>query len=141
MCIKDDKLNEFLENNEYLYWRVSDISFSVFRKLYQYLEGYTPLSTQHKIKGLEFDNVLVILHNGDWSNYNFEYLLHSDIVKTLTPAKQKTFPSILERTQKLFYVCCTRARDELVIFCPEPTPAMIEGANKFFGNENVFKIN
>ena len=82
LCVKDDKLQKFLEENEYLYWRVKDVSFKEFQQLYMYLEGYVPLSTQHKIKGLEFDNVLIILHNGGWSNYNFEYLFDSGILQT-----------------------------------------------------------
>ncbi|WP_094603275.1 ATP-dependent DNA helicase Rep [Sporomusa silvacetica DSM 10669] len=140
LCIIDDRLNNFIDNNDYLYWRVKDVSFNVFQKLYKYLEGYVPLSTQHKIKGLEFENVLVVLHNGGWSNYNFEYLLNPNIKNSLTTAKQNSFPKILERTQKLFYVCCTRAKDNLVIYCSSPTLAMIEGAKHLFGTENVFKL-
>jgi DNA helicase-2/ATP-dependent DNA helicase PcrA len=140
LCIKDDKLIDFINVNEYLYWRVKDIPFYVFQNLYKYLEGFSPLSTQHKIKGLEFENVLVVLHNGGWSNYNFEYLLNPSIKSSLTTAKQNSFPRILERTQKLFYVCCTRAKDNLVVYCQNPTPAMIEGANNLFGAENVLKL-
>ena len=139
LCIKDDNLMDFINVNEYLYWRIKDIPFYVFHNLYNYLEGFVPLSTQHKIKGLEFKNVLVVLHNGGWSNYNFEYLLNPNIKNSLTSAKQRSFSRILERTQKLFYVCCTRAKENLVVYCPEPTPAMIEGANYLFGTENVLK--
>lgn len=72
ICMIDDKLNDFKEKKEYLYNRVKDVKFSEFQKLYEYLEGQTPFSTQHKTKGAEFDNVLVILDNGGWNNYNFE---------------------------------------------------------------------
>lgn len=140
LCIRDDKLTDFINVNEYLYWRIKDIPFHVFQNLYKYLEGFVPLSTQHKIKGLEFENVLVVLHNGGWSNYNFEYLLNPNIKSSLTSAKQSSYPRILERTQKLFYVCCTRAKENLVVYCPDPTSAMIEGANYLFGTENVSKL-
>lgn len=80
LCIADDKLKDFINNNDYLYWRVKDIPFQEFQNLYLYLEGYTPFSTQHKIKGLEFENVLIVLHNGGWNNYNFEYLFDAPIV-------------------------------------------------------------
>src|SRR5690606_26804120 len=72
ICMIDDKLNDFKEKKEYLYNRVKDVKFSEFQKLYEYLEGQTPFSTQHKTKGAEFDNVLVMLDNGGWNNYNFE---------------------------------------------------------------------
>jgi len=64
ICIIDDKLNDFKERKMYLYNRVKGVGFVEFQKLYEYLEGQTPFSTQHITKGAEFDNVLVILDNG-----------------------------------------------------------------------------
>ncbi|MBQ7781163.1 MAG: hypothetical protein IJ405_03985, partial [Lachnospiraceae bacterium] len=100
----------------------------------------TPFSTQHKIKGLEYENVLVFLENGGWSNYNFEYLFDKSISSTLSKAKQLTYPRILERTKKLFYVCCTRAKDNLVVFYPNPTDGVLEGAEELFGEENCVNL-
>jgi DNA helicase-2/ATP-dependent DNA helicase PcrA len=140
ICIKDDKLNDFITNNEYLYWRVKNISFAEFQNLYRYIEGFIPLSTQHKIKGLEFNNVLVVLHNGGWSNYNFEYLFDNNIYATLSPAKQKSYDSILLRTKKLFYVCCTRAKENLVVFYPCPSIGVLSGAEALFGKQNCFDL-
>ena len=71
ICRRDDKFNQFILDKEYVYKRVSQLKFSEFQKLYAYLEGHTPFSTQHKIKGEEFRNVLVVLDNGGWNNYNF----------------------------------------------------------------------
>lgn len=100
LCIADDKLKDFINNNDYLYWRIKDIPFKEFQNLYLYLEGHTPFSTQHKIKGLEFDNVLIVLHNGGWNNYNFEYLFDDEIEDTLNPSQKKSYPRILHRTKK-----------------------------------------
>ena len=61
LCKKDDKFLSFVEKNEYLYWRVQQVKYVELQNLYKYLEGYTPFSTQHKIKGLEYENVLVLL--------------------------------------------------------------------------------
>jgi len=141
LCPKDDRFQDFIEKNSYLYSRVKHIKYSVFQNLYNYLEGYIPLSTQHKIKGLEFENVLVVLNNGGWSNYNFEYLLDESIYDSLKPAKQKTYHGILKRTEKLFYVCCTRSKKNLLVYCPSPTDNMIAGAQQLFGVENVYPIN
>lgn len=140
LCVRDDKFIDFVEKNEYLYWRVKKIIYSEFQNLYGYLEGFTPFSTQHKIKGLEYDNVLVFLENGGWSNYNFEYLFDKHIFTTLSKAKQTTYPRILERTKKLFYVCCTRARENLVVFYPDPTEGILEGAEELFGKENCINL-
>ncbi|MGR5879170.1 hypothetical protein ACT7DO_07340 [Bacillus pacificus] len=68
------------------------MKYQEFQNLFKYLEGFTPFSTQHKIKGEEFDNVLVILDNGKWNKYNFEYLFCNRVDKR----------RVLERSQKIF---------------------------------------
>lgn len=140
LCRKDDKFLSFVEKNEYLYWRVQQVKYGEFQNLYKYLEGYTPFSTQHKIKGLEYENVLVFLENGGWSNYNFEYLFNEHIFSTLSKSKQETYPRILKRTKKLFYVCVTRAKGNLVVFYPNPTEGVLEGAIELFGEENCIDL-
>lgn len=47
-------------------------------------------------------------------------------------------PNVLNRTKKLFYVCCTRAMDNLVVYCENPTQEMIENAKQLFGAENCY---
>lgn len=125
----DDRLIAFKEKNEYLYNRVKDVKFSEFQKLYEYLEGQTPFSTQHKTKGTEFDNVLVILDNGGWNNYNFGNLF-----------LETGSASVLDRTQKIFYVCCTRAKENLAVFFHNPDAQVIAKAKNWFGNNNVIDI-
>ena len=129
ICLIDDKLEIFKEKKEYLYNRVKGLKFSEFQKLFEYLEGQTPFSTQHKTKGAEFDNVLVILDNGGWNNYNFEKMF-------LGTAS----PSVMERTQKIFYVCCTRAKEKLAVFYHNPDTQVIEKAKEWFGEGNVINI-
>jgi len=129
ICLIDDKLEEFRTRNEYLYNRVKEVHFSEFQKLYYYLEGKTPFSTQHKTKGTEFNNVLVILDNGGWNNYNFENLFLNSGTE-----------SVLRRTQKIFYVCCTRSKENLAVFYHDPNKAVIEKAKEWFGSENVINI-
>ncbi|MBL4930941.1 ATP-dependent helicase [Clostridium paridis] len=140
LCKIDDTLEQTIKSNEYLYERVKKVKYKVFKELYYYLEGYVPLSTQHKIKGNEFNNVLVILDNGGWSNYNFEYLFNPDMVKSLNKSKEKNFPVILERTKKLFYVCCTRAKENLVVYYPSPDDKVLTNAIMYFGKENVVDL-
>ncbi len=130
ICRKDDSFNNFVNENEYVFNRVKKVKFQEFQNLFSYLEGYTPFSTQHKIKGAEFDNVLVILDNGGWNNFNFDYLFCARVDKE----------SVLLRTQKMFYVCCTRAKENLIVFYHNPSEGVIEQARVWFGAENVQKI-
>lgn len=129
ICLIDDRLEDFRARNEYLYNRVKEVRFSEFQKLYDYIEGKTPFSTQHKTKGAEFNNVLVILDNGGWNNYNFKDLFLNSGTE-----------SILRRTQNVFYMCCTRAKENLAVFYHDPAPQVIDRAKEWFGNANVILI-
>ena len=95
-----DKLENFRIKNEYLYNRVKEVQFSEFQKLYKYLEGKTPFSTQHKTKGTEFDNVLVILDNGAWNNYNFENLFLNSGRESVLARTQKNILCMLQHVPK-----------------------------------------
>lgn len=130
ICLIDDNLEKFKIENLYVYDRVKTVKFSEFQYLYQYLEGYTPFTTQHKTKGAEFDNVLVIMDNGGWNNYNFK------VPFTNTTSS----PSTVERTKKLFYVCCTRAKENLAIFYYQPTSDVVSGAKALFGEDNIIDL-
>lgn len=132
LCVKDDIINEFIKSNSYLYNRVSKVTYNEFVNLYAYLENHTPFSTQHKVKGDQYKNVLIILDNGKWSDYNFEYLFDQ--------SNPKCNQNVLMRTQKLFYVCCTRTMENLVVYCSKPSERMIHTAEEWFGQENCFYI-
>lgn len=141
ICLKSYNLLKFETEKQYVYNRISRVKFSEFQNVYNYLEGLTPFSTQHKVKGDEFDNVLVILDNGNWNKYNFEYLLDEvNQEKTLIAGKSKTkskldsFYRTLPRTQKIFYVCCTRSKENLAVFYHNPSTAIIAKAGEWFGN-------
>ena len=128
---KSDGLIRYEERNKYVFHRVSQIKYEEFHKLYEYLEGRTPFSTQHKTKGTEFDDVFVILDNGRWNNYNFEKLFTGGDVASA---------KVVERTKKIFYVCCTRAKSQLAVFYDRPSAAVIAKAEEWFGEENMIKM-
>lgn len=127
ICKKDDNLSIFFSKSRYLYDRVTKVRFNEFQNLFKYLEGYTPFSTQHKIKGAQFDNVLVVLDNGNWNKYNFNYIF-----------EETGTESVIERTRKLFYVCCTRSKRSLVVYYSKPNAKALATAKKWFG-ENFVK--
>ena len=127
---KDDKFQEFCETRGYVYARVKSVKYAELMNLYAYVEDHTPYSTQHGIKGAEFNNVLVVLDNGGWNNYNFVYLFEN------TSGKER----VIARTSKLFYVCCSRAKQNLVVYFNKPTASAIEKAKIWFGSENVIDL-
>lgn len=137
----DERYIEFIENKGWYLWnRIKDISFSEYVKSIEYQKEYFPYSTQHSVKGSEFDNVLVILDNGKWSKYNFNLLLEN--IFDENNILDKTKKDIFNRTKKLFYVCCTRAKENLIVFIQINNQKInkekiISNAKELFGEENV----
>ena len=131
VVVKSDGLSRYEERQKYVCHRFKQIKYSEFHKLYEYLEGRTPFSTQHKTKGTEFDDVFVILDNGRWNNYNFEKLF------TVEDAGQD---KVTERTKKIFYVCCTRAMEQLAVYYDHPSEDVIAKAREWFGEDNMIRL-
>ena len=137
----DERYIEFIENKGWYLWnRIKDISFSEYVKSIEYQKEYFPYSTQHSVKGSEFNNVLVILDNGKWSKYNFNLLLEN--IFDENNILDKTKKDIFNRTKKLFYVCCTRAKENLIVFIQINNQKInkekiISNAKELFGEENV----
>jgi DNA helicase-2/ATP-dependent DNA helicase PcrA len=125
----DDKLAGYKDTYQYIYERVCALPFREFHCLYDYLEGRTPFSTQHKTKGAEFNNVFLLMDNANWNQYNFNYLMSG------TPRGKSEKPR--ERTNKLFYVCCTRAKEALIMYFPNPSESDLMKAKEWFGDANV----
>lgn len=71
------------------------------------LENSMPFSTQHGVKGDQFQNVVVVLDDAgaNWNQYSFGKLL----------AGTDSSQSREKRTRNLFYVCCSRAKDKLIV--------------------------
>ncbi len=113
----------------YLWERIKKISFKEYRNSILYLKEFSPISTQHSIKGSEFDNVLVVLES-NWNKYDFKTLF----------GKGSKNENVKKRTRKLFYVCMTRAKKNLVIYMPTEDLEIINSAKDYFGEENVLSI-
>ena len=124
-----DDLKEFISENESQYASICQIPASESRVMYEYEQAYLPYSTQHNIKGTEFRNVLVVLDTGGWNLYNFKDLFG-----------ERPGHSTVERTQKIFYVCCSRAIENLVIFFPQPSETVLNTAREWFGEQNVVRF-
>ena len=126
---KDDRLVEYIENNVDRYDAIKLLPLSQVMAYYSYYNDHLPYSTQHGIKGAEFENVLVVMDNGNWNNYNFKSFFEESGKET-----------VVQRTERIFYVCCSRAINNLVVYYPSPPTAVIEKAKQLFGENNVNSI-
>ena len=126
---EDDSLKHFMSENEEQYNEVKKIPYREIINLFKYRNENSPYSTQHGVKGAEFNNVLVVLDNGRWNQYNFTSLFEGT-------GKD----SIISRTRKIFYVSCSRAKKNLVVFFHKPTNNLLHVAEAWFGRDNVFEV-
>lgn len=89
-----------------------------------FLLDNTPFSTQHGVKGEEYQNVMVVIDDKEasWNHYNYS--------GHLTPLALGRSPTERQRslTSKLFYVCCSRAEENLrvLLFSLNPDVAKKE---------------
>ena len=77
-------------------------------------------STEHGVKGEEYDNVIFVISKG-WSQYQFE--TYAPMITGYVEVPQDK-QSSYERNRNLFYVCCSRPRKRLFFFVSvsiEPT--------------------
>ena len=84
----------------------------------RYIEEESPFSTQQGIKGAEFDRVLVVLDDEEGTHNQFSYEKYLGIeppsprdIANRAEGKE----TAIERTRRLFYVCCTRAMQDLAV--------------------------
>jgi len=91
---------------------------SQFWGYYHYVNDESPFSTQQGIKGAEFDRVLVVLDDDEGTHVQFSY----DKYLGIKPLSERDMQNVregketaVERTRRLFYVCCTRAMKDLVV--------------------------
>jgi hypothetical protein len=98
--------------------------------LYRYLNNETPFSTKHGTKGEEYNNVIVVINDRSWNQYNFASVLETNRGKPQ-----------YERSLNLFYVCCSRAKHNLAVLMESKvTNETIAGARRIFGDENVIEL-
>lgn len=83
-----------------------------------YVNEESPFSTQQGIKGAEFERVLVVLDDEEGTHVQFSYDKYLGI-KPLSDRDQENLQqgkeTSVDRTRRLFYVCCTRALKDLVV--------------------------
>lgn len=105
--ISGDNLDEHNRKNKFFYDELLDIDYKEVMNLYKYMEEQTPFSTKHGVKGSEYENVLVVIDDNSWNQYNFNNVFKNDL-SNLNRHK---------RTLNLLYVCCSRAKNKLAILC------------------------
>ena len=91
---------------------------------HKYIESQSPFNTQQGIKGAEFKRVLTILDDAESDYTLFSYEKYFGTTPLSDKDEQNInegVDSVISRTRRLFYVCCSRALQDLAVawFTPD----------------------
>lgn len=111
-------ITEEMEEDLQAWVMVMDLPINMVRGYDDYVNQRTRFDTHQGVKGLEFDRVMVIIDDSEARGFMFSYdklfgvkeLTETDI-RHIEAGKE----SSVDRTQRLFYVTCTRAKESLAI--------------------------
>lgn len=110
-----------------------EIHYSQFLSAINFLYPETEFSTDHGVKGEEYDNVIFAITKG-WNQYQFE-LFAPMILNGYPKDKESAFI----RNRNLFYVCCSRPKKRLIIFVSLEVDSVFETfLKKLSGVKNYY---
>lgn len=124
-----------LKNNKTLYDQLIELPYNEIINFFEFSQNHTVFSTKHGTKGEEYRNVLTVIDDKDWVNeaegYNFEGFFDDT-----DPNEERKL-----RTRNLFYVECSRAKENLVVLSLSPMgESALNNVKRWFGDNNVINI-
>jgi len=84
----------------------------------KYIEKLSPFATQQGIKGAEFEKVIVVVDDQEGRTNTFSYGKYFGVTEPSDTDRANTATgkdSVIDRTRRLFYVCCSRALSDLAV--------------------------
>ena len=123
----DDELKAWVE--------VMDLPIAMVRAYDDYVNHRSRFDTHQGVKGLEFECVIVIIDDSEAKGFLFSYdklFGVKELTDTDLRNKAEGKETSIERTQRLFYVTCTRARSSLavVMYTSDPERVKSEAMRK-----------
>ena len=138
-----DEINDEMEEDLQAWGKVMDLPISMVRKYDDYVNQRTRFDTHQGVKGLEFERVMVIIDDSEAKGFMFSYDKLFG-VKELTETDIKHIEageeSSIDRTLRLFYVTCTRAKESLaiVMYTSDPNKVRNQAINKgWFAEQEI----
>ncbi len=129
--VKDEE-KERLQKDKELLESFMNLPYSELLSLWKHTQDNTVFSTKHGTKGDEYRNVLTVIDDTEWvQEYNFKNFFNNSEEK----------PERCLRTRNLFYVECSRAKQNLVVLAlSDMDEAALNNINLWFGAENVICV-
>lgn len=116
--LKPSDIEDIVEEDIRAWVEVMDLPINMVRSYDDYVNHRSQFDTHQGVKGLEFDRVMVIIDDSEIRGFLFSYDKLFG-VKDLSDAdlknKENGKETSIERTQRLFYVTSTRAKNSLAV--------------------------
>jgi len=128
----DQDTKEKIEKDKKFYENFIDLPYKEILNFWKHIQNETVFSTKHGTKGDEYRNVLTVIDDTEWKQeYNFNNFFNNSEEK----------PERKLRTRNLFYVECSRAKENLVVLMLSKIDnAALENIKKWFGQENTIDL-
>lgn len=128
----DDDRRGKIERDISLFNSLMSLSYAEIIDFFKHTQNENVFSTKHGTKGEEYRNVLVVIDDTNWKQkYNFENYFNNSEER----------PDRKDRTKNLFYVSCSRAKENLVVLALSSMgPYAMQTVNEWFGSENITTI-
>ena len=111
-----------------------ELEYSQFISAIDFLFPNAMFSTEHGVKGEEYDNVVFVIGKG-WNAYQFETYAPMITGHSHIPAgKQASY----ERNRNLFYVCCSRPKKRLFFFVSIPISSEFRAFLSELAGNNIY---
>ncbi len=143
--LKPSDIEDNVEEELRAWVQVMDLPIDMVRSYDDYVSHRSRFDTHQGVKGLEFDRVMVIIDDSETKGSLFSYdklfgvkdLSDTD-KRNLSEGKETS----IERTQRLFYVTCTRAKNSLavVMYTNNPDGVKTETIRKGWFEENEIVV-
>lgn len=127
--IADEDEKKRVIKNKTFYESLMQTNYDEIICAFKHIQEQTSYSTKHGTKGEEYRNVLVVIDDTSWvAKYNFEKFFNdSDDIED-----RKL------RTKNLFYVSCSRAKENLVVLAlSQMGDSAMNKITEWFGAKNI----
>lgn len=126
---QDDEIADPISDNIAALLAFLDCPFSMIKPYASYVAHEASFDTHQGVKGLEFDRVMVLMDDGDARGFLFGY---DKLLGAKAPSssdlknEQEGKDSSIDRTRRLFYVTCSRAKHSLALVAYSVDPAAMK---------------
>lgn len=121
--------------------------FFQIQKYVDYINEKSPFFTHQGVKGLEFPRVMAIIDDYEAKGFLFSYEKLFGI-KSKTSADEKNErenkETGIDRTRRLFYVICSRAKESLAIVAYTEAPQILKTLlleKEWFSSDEIIELN